>query len=224
MSRTLLISAIVLLLAQPALALLISEPGNKPQPEANYTDWPGVINAVNDPSRVMLVWVNGNEQLMYAGTADDLNRVIGKFAATNVPKLELRLLPANADLKSVKEGPQFIVKYDWSIELNGGVAKAFAVAQELDPVMPLHPVLTVYVSDRIDLQQLNIPQNLIIAQRDDRKTQLQEAMKSDNVARRNHAESLWKALEPELEPDQRLIYEKRTAQISAWVSSRKTTE
>ncbi|TWT63826.1 hypothetical protein [Rubinisphaera italica] len=35
--------------------------GNEPLAEANYDSWPGLIETINDESRVHYWWVNGNE-------------------------------------------------------------------------------------------------------------------------------------------------------------------
>ena len=47
----------------PCRALLTSEAGNKELSAANYTDWPGLVEAINDKSRVHQVWWQREREL-----------------------------------------------------------------------------------------------------------------------------------------------------------------
>ena len=59
-------------LAAQALAEGTEEFGNKPLSPASYETWPGIAEVVNDKSRVYQNWVNGNENMYYAGGGDEL--------------------------------------------------------------------------------------------------------------------------------------------------------
>ena len=143
------------LLSIQSFALLTSEVGNKDLAAANYTDWPGLVNAINDQSRVQMVWCNGNEHFAYSGETSDLNRVLKNFAATDVPKLKVVLRPASGESVKV-DGMQRAV--GWRINIVGGIARAAITEWKLDSVWQVAPTLTVYVSDLVDLKELEIPQ------------------------------------------------------------------
>ena len=53
--NTLIASAIVFALPSLVVAAKYSVTGNKPQPAANYTRWPGLVDVVNQPTRRQLV-------------------------------------------------------------------------------------------------------------------------------------------------------------------------
>ncbi|MEZ5942836.1 MAG: hypothetical protein R3C18_15695 [Planctomycetaceae bacterium] len=215
--RTKALTAVLalVLLSRSSFGLLTSQAGNDPLAAANYTDWPGLVDAINDESRVFTVWCNGGETFDYAGNVDDLNRVLGAFGKTKVPKLEVIVVPS-VDTYLPSEKPR--TKVDWRIEICGGIVQHMVIAQELEPAWNLHPTLTVYASSELDLKGIEIPENVVVTQRDELRTRLQDAAQSDNKTRADRAGQLLKILEPDMTPEQRLEFERRVAEISIVLS------
>jgi hypothetical protein len=91
--RTVLFAAFLLLSVSKGFALGTEAFGNEPLSPLNYKEWKVIAEVVNVKSRVYQRWVNGNEHLYYAGSVDDLNRVLKSFAAAEMPIHEVVLRP-----------------------------------------------------------------------------------------------------------------------------------
>ncbi|MCA9043287.1 MAG: hypothetical protein KDA69_03145 [Planctomycetaceae bacterium] len=211
----------LVLLSRSSFGLLESKSGNAPLAAANYTDWPGLVDAINDESRVFTVWCNGGETFDYAGDIDALNRVLAAFGKTKVPKLEVVVIPSVDELIPPENPRQ---KVDWRVEICGGIVQHMVIAQELEPAWNLHPTLTVYASSDLDLKAIRIPENVVVTQRDEIRTRLQDAAQSDNKTKADRAKQLLKILEPDMTPDQRLKFERRVADISIVLSKKRAKQ
>lgn len=165
--------------------------GNDPQPAANYTDWPGVVEAINDPSRVFLAWVNGSETCYFQGDVQVINRVLDKFSKTEVPILEVTLLPEAPNPQSVGNKS---IAYNFSIQVIGGIVKGYVQRFLLDEVMPLHPSMTIYITPEIELEQLAIPPSVKITTLSDLENRFESGLKSESEHVRRHAEHALAAL------------------------------
>ena len=99
-------------------ALRTSTYGNKELSAGNYTDWPGLVETINDKSRVFQVWVNGNESFSFSGDTDSINRLLQNFAKTKVPQLNVILKPGPGP-KLEHEGKNHNV--DVELQVVGGI-------------------------------------------------------------------------------------------------------
>ncbi len=132
--------------------------GNDPLNEASYATWKGLSEVINDPARVYYSWVNGNENFYFAGDTAKLNAALKKFAAADVAVKEVVLRPAPGETKSFDGGQQF--KYQWHLQIFGGIAAHLTTRDQGDQVWNKHPRLTVYVGGEIDLAKLEIPKGV----------------------------------------------------------------
>lgn len=179
-------------------ALMTGELGNKELSAANYTDWPGLVDAINDKSRVRQVWVNGNESFSYSGDTEALNRVLKKFAATDVPRLNVILRPGPGQSVEIEGKKKQI---GWRIQILGGIAKASVTQRKLDTLWHIDPTLTVYVTDMIDLGQLEIPEKVNVLQVRDLRKRYKAGLKSDDERVKKEAANFMKSLEDDAKRD-----------------------
>jgi len=134
--------------------------GNEPLGDASYTGWKGLIDVINDPARVYYSWVNGNENFYFAGDTEKLNAALKKFAATDVEVKEVVLRPAPGDTTSFGGDKQF--KFQWHLQIFGGIAAHLTTRDQGDQVWNKHPRLTVYVGGDIDLAKLDVPKGVTL--------------------------------------------------------------
>lgn len=175
----------VILSLSLATALLANGPaplgteqfGNEPLSPQNYTDWPGVVPVVNDPSRVYCNWVNGNEHLYYRGDARALNAALRKFAQLENGPREVVLRPGPGRTKSFEGKP---VAFDWMLHLVGGIAGHLATLEKGDRIWSRSPVLHVYLGDRLKIGDLDVPDGIRLIGLDTLKARNLEALGSAN--------------------------------------------
>ena len=149
-----------LLFAQKSFAVGIEKKGNEPFSELNYTDWKGIMPIVNDKSRVYQVWVNGNENLFYNGKTRELNAALATFAKVDVKNHVVVFRPGPAERHSFRDKTP--IPFNWEIHLIRGFAKSRAIDDIEDLEWQRDPVLTIYVTDEIDLDTLEIPEGLTL--------------------------------------------------------------
>jgi|JI9StandDraft_1071089.scaffolds.fasta_scaffold14660_3 hypothetical protein len=152
---------LLMLLFVPSLcyAMGTEEKGNRPLSELNYSDWKGIMPIVNAKSRVYQVWINGNEYLCYKGKTKELNEALASFAKVEVENHVVVLRPGAADRRAFDKT---LVPLNWEIHLLGGLAKSKATdgIENLD--WQRDPVLTIYVTDEIDLDVIEIPKGVTL--------------------------------------------------------------
>lgn len=155
------LSFLLLMLLVPSLchALGTEEKGNRLLSEFNYADWKGIMPIVNAKSRVYQVWVNGNEYLCYKGKTRELNEALATFAKVDVKNHVVVLRPGPADRRAFDKT---LVSLNWEIHLIGGLAKSRATDDIEDLEWQRDPVLTIYVTDEIDLDTLEIPEGVTL--------------------------------------------------------------
>jgi len=177
-------------------AAATSEEGNKPLSAANYTDWPNLVDAINDESRVFQFWVNGNESFYYNGDTEAVNRVLKEFSETNYPDLQVVLLPGPAP---TMEALGKKVTAEYRINIIGGIARAFIGRGNLKRVYFLQPTMTVYVSEKIKLSELKIPNNVTLLQLEDLETRFQKGLDDDDQEVQKTAQRLLNQLNKEFQ-------------------------
>jgi len=175
-----------LLLVFPAvcLGLAYSQVGNENLAAENYTAWPKLIYAINDPSRVLMFWCNGGEELSYSGDTARLNFVLKKFSLTEAPELDVVLRPGpgqTVEVNGVKK------QVDWSISITGGITRAMLQKEKLDALPGFHPTFTVFVTERVDLSKLKIPRGVKLFELEDLRRQYIQAQTDDNERLRAEA-------------------------------------
>jgi hypothetical protein len=170
------------LLPARAWGLGSEEFGNKALPEANYTQWKGIMPVINDERRVLQQWVNGNENFYYVGKAKELNAALAHFAKIEVKHhvVVLRNGPATAQTFQ-----KLAIPYHWQLHVIGGLAKFKAVDDPQDLDWQKDPVLTVYLGDGIDLKTLEFPKELTLAVRKEDEGQKDQKELIDFVAKWN---------------------------------------
>ena len=149
------ILAVIVLSPQRGHGLGTEEFGNHELSEANYTTWPGIVSVINDKARVYQVWVNGNERFHFKGTTASLNKALEHFSKiSGVEKHEVvfRVGPGQgASFNSVRT---FV--YDWDLQIHAGISAHVLSLDQGTKVWSKDPVLTVYVSDDIKLNEIVI--------------------------------------------------------------------
>ncbi|MBT5017677.1 hypothetical protein OAF98_04680 [Planctomicrobium sp.] len=216
--------ALVCLLLVPTIcfAAATSEEGNKPLSAANYTDWPNLVDAINDESRVFQFWVNGNESFHYQGDTATANRVLREFAETNYPGLQVVLLPGPATTMDVL-GKK--VTTDYRINIMGGIARAAIGRGNLKRVYFLQPTMTIYLTDNIELSSLKIPQNVELLQLHDLETRFQKGLEDDDQEVQKTAQRLLDQLNKEFQRqgnDYKKL-EEQLAQIESFVKKQNSS-
>lgn len=133
--------------------------GNEVFHGANYKDWPGILPLVNDGARVYQRWVNGNEDFLYRGDTERLNRALRDFADIEAKTHEVVLRPAPGVGRSF-HGKE--IAHDWQLHINGGISRHVTTLDRGEQVWNPDPVLTVYVGGDIDLSRLEIPDGVTL--------------------------------------------------------------
>lgn len=167
---------VVLLLsvtAGRAWALAYSQAGNDPLPEANYTEWPGIMPVVNAKARVLMTWVNGNEYLHYRGGTAELNAVLRDLAEVEIDVREVVLHPGPGQALEVQGKA---LACNWELHLINGIAAHMTTLDKGDLVWSKSPVLTIYVGDGIELKDLKVPEGITLVGPTDLKARYIEAI------------------------------------------------
>jgi len=141
----------------PAHGLRFSQEGNEPVSPANYADWPGLADVVNDESRVLLTGGTGIQEAFYRGDPAALARTLRAFAATAVEERTVILRPGRGKFSKPRMGSAF---YDWKLSLVRGRARELFKQQDAELVWDEYPTLTVYTGGDVDLETLRIPKGI----------------------------------------------------------------
>jgi hypothetical protein len=150
--------------------LLYSDEGNDPQSAANYKKWPGLVEVVNQESRVTLVWCNGNEDCFYQGDTAALNQAIREFAKVDLKEHRVVILPQS----KAKNQP-----YTWRLHIvNGIAASRFTDVPNQNEFYDVEPALYVYAGKNIQLNQLIIPDGMNVLGEDDLRTRYRKVIET----------------------------------------------
>ncbi|MAG92286.1 MAG: hypothetical protein CMJ48_00830 [Planctomycetaceae bacterium] len=192
------------------LALAFSVTGNQPQSAANYSRWPGLAKVVNQPSRQLLNWCNGNEHLSYRGDSEALNAMLRDFAVIKASSRRVVLRPGPLGVES---------KFDWQLHVLEGIARGMAKHAKTESTSDMDPTLTVYVSDRLDLEAIQFPSELKITDLNDLRTRYEAAQRTGNERTKKDAQRLLQALDTDSIRDEigRQKYDARLRQIHTLV-------
>jgi hypothetical protein len=147
------------MIAQKAFALGTETRGNEALSEFNYTLWKGIMPVINDKARVYQQWVNGNELFFYEGTTKDVNAALAHFAKIEVETHFVVLCPGPMKAKTFKNDE---IPCDWELHVIAGLARSRASDKSDDLYWHKNPVLTIFISDKIDLEKLEIPKGITL--------------------------------------------------------------
>lgn len=205
---TAVIATSLALLPTLCSALLYTVAGNEPQSAENYKRWPGFVAVVNQSSRQQLVWCNGSESFYYTGDTTALNAILRDFAKVECPTHPVVFRP----------GP-LQNKYDWHVAIVEGIARGRIELEKVQLVNDLDPVLTVYVSDKIKLNSVVMPQSIQLRQLSDLRSRYVAAQKDESHGVKSEAERLLKSLadDPVLKELGKTDYDARILQIKSFV-------
>lgn len=183
--------ACVLLLPTTGFALLICTKGNQPISAENFKRWPGLADVVNDLSRVSHCWCNGEDQMWYRGDTAALNRFLQEFAEIEADEREVILLPGSVRLyyPPAKPGAEATDDApDWYLRVTQGAVRAVMLSDGRDLIASMDPTLTVYVTERIDMSQLQVPGGIQLIRAADRRERCAKGILSDNERMRADAQ------------------------------------
>jgi hypothetical protein len=200
--------------AARALAAGTEQFGNEPLSPANYEAWPGIAEVVNDKSRVYQSWVNGNENMYYAGSADELNRVLKLFAAAKIPLREVVFRPDPGATRSFHDMEPKI-KFNWHLQVVGGIAASLTGTDKGELVWPKHPRLTIHTPG-LELSKLDIPEGTTLISVDELSARTREAIDSTNQNVRGWMAGVLAGLDS-FDPANLATLEKQLADKSDWV-------
>lgn len=205
--RLFTVIASVLLLPATCFALAMCERGNRPQSAKNYEKWPGLIDVINDPSRVALFWVNGDERMSFRGDTTALNRLLKEFSEVEAEERRLVLLPGPGRLSLIGKTAEEAAtdpegnSADYELHVIQGLVRGHAQHIHAESIYDMHPTLTVYVTDRIDLHELEIPGNIKVLQHSDRRRRFEVAIALGNVDLRNRAKRMLEYFDSQMPKD-----------------------
>lgn len=226
--------ASVLLVPAMSFAMAMCQRGNKPLSD-NYRAWPGLIDVVNDLSRESWCWVNGDERFSYRGDTAALNRVLKEFAEVEAEELQVVLRPGPGRLRLLKMAHKPLSKdasddaADWELHIVEGLARGRIQHEQLETIYDLDPTLTVYVTERMDLNALQIPDRIKVVQHADLRERYEEAYAFGDYRVRKQVKQVLARFDAEtpqkgaaadefqsrLEPIQRFVRDRRAARIEA---------
>jgi len=138
-----------------AWGLGMEEFGNRKLSPRNYESWPGLAEVVNDSHRVYQNWVNGDEHCYYRSDTEALNATLQRFSEAKLAIHQVVLLPGPGEAKTF-DGEN--VPCDWRLHILGGIARTRAKREKDGKgIVGVHPTIYVFVSKRVDLKKLDIP-------------------------------------------------------------------
>ncbi len=215
--RAAMLVAVLVVPVTTCLAVGTEEFGNGPLSPENYKLWKGIAEVINDKSRVYQNWVNGNEQMYFAGKVDDLNRVLKAFAAADMPVHEVVLRPDPGVTHSFDQtrGP---IKFDWQLHVVGGVAASLIRSDKGELAWPKNPRLTIHAGPDFPLEKLAAPKEVKLLSVEDQSTIARLAMDSTNQNVRGWSAGIVARLD-NFDPANLAALERMLADDSDWVRS-----
>jgi len=152
--------------------------GNEPFDAANYADWPGILPVINHPTRVLQIWVNGNESFHYKSKVADINAMLADFAKVKKhKKLEVLVRPGKHTAKTLGGDRGFEANVELS--LVGGIAAGMAREHKGAVFWNTTPRLTIY-TEGIDLNALVFPERVELLQLDELGKRYRDALDSNS--------------------------------------------
>ena len=155
MIRVITIAGLLFFSVSSAFGLGTESFGKEAFSESNYTTWPKIMPLVNSPNRVYHWWVNGSEGFFYQGDTASLNVALRQFAAIQSERLTVVLRPGPGTTRTFDR--KQTIEFDWNMELTGGISRHMSKMQFGSEIWDPNPRLSIYVDERLDLNQLHFP-------------------------------------------------------------------
>jgi hypothetical protein len=141
----------------------------------NYEQFKDIMALLEHGQRVYHCWVNGNEQFFYRDDVDTLNESLQAFALVGCNTREVLLRPGPALTTSFHEKK---IDFDWDVHIVGGIAGHMSKLDQGEKVWNTSPMVTIYISERIPLEKLKIPDGVSVIELSDLKSRYREALTS----------------------------------------------
>lgn len=208
--RSMISTSLLIICLTPSTcwAFAFSVEGNEPQSPANYQRWDGLADLVNQPTRQHLFWCNGSETLSYEGDTAALNQALRVFAQIDCSAHTVVFRP-----RVPKD------KHDWHLNIVEGITRHAYEAWGLADVHFMDPTLVVYVSNRIQLDDVVLPPGVTATQLRDLRQRYNQALTSGTEQAQRAAKRLLEGLDQNAgeSPAGRNQYQQRISQIAKFV-------
>lgn len=210
--------ASVLLLSTSSFAVVVVQSGNRPYPAEHFNEWPGLIDVVNDASRVGIVWCNGNAWLSYRGDVSALNRMLKEFAEVEADARIVVLVPARRRSATQDVAQTKADEPDWKLNVVQGAVRKHRLGK-LRHIDDLNPKLWISVDDRIPLDSLEIPDGITLLQTADIRARHAQTIATGSQYVKMRAENELRQFEAEIpiEGSDAEVYRTRLAAIEEFV-------
>jgi len=168
--------------------------GDEPLFAENYSDWPGLIHVLNQPDRLYSTWVNGNEDFYYSGDIEAFNAALRKFAEADLEVHELVLRPGPGVVASWHGNRE--IEFSWHVNVRGGIAKHLSTEDKGDLVWNPHPMVSLYVTEDMPLDKLNIPEQITVHELSDVSKRVRTGLSSTDQTVRGWGAGVLSRLDP----------------------------
>lgn len=121
--------------------------------DKNYLEWPGLVEVLRGPGQFRSYTGAGNEIYYYRGTTAQLNEVLRKFAAVDIPDHDVILLPGPARTETFGFNE---LSFGWRLDLLREAPPSATESEPVRGVTPVYPTLTVYIGDGKPVEPMNI--------------------------------------------------------------------
>lgn len=121
--------------------------------DKNYVEWPGLVAVLRGPGQFRSYTGAGNEIFFYRGTTAQLNEVLQKFAAVDIPVHDVILLPGPARTETFGFNE---LSFGWRLDLLREAPPSATDSEATRGVKPVYPTLTVYIGDGKPVEPMEI--------------------------------------------------------------------
>ena len=121
--------------------------------DKNYVAWPGLVAVLRGPGQFRSYTGAGNEIFFYRGSSAQLNEVLQKFAAVDIPVHDVILLPGPARTKTFGFNE---LSFGWRLDLLREAPPSATESEAMRGVLPVYPTLTVYIGDGKPVEPMEI--------------------------------------------------------------------
>lgn len=134
-------------------------------PPGIHPDWPAGVTAISAlASRVYSINVNGNENIYFKATPEDVNEIVALFSKARLRDHEVVITAERRPVKSFRGSDP--IEYNVSLQIVAGLVLFMVRERESPTDLPLEPRLTLYgAPDRTLLNEVTWPRNLTIDNR-----------------------------------------------------------
>ncbi len=121
--------------------------------DKNYVEWPGLVEVLRGPGQFRSYTGAGNEIFFYRGSSAQLNEVLQKFAAVDIPVHDVILLPGPARTQTLGFNE---LSFGWRLDLLREAPPSATESEATRGVKPVYPTLTVYIGDGKPVEPMQV--------------------------------------------------------------------